>query len=325
MSILIALVLALALVPAASWLGAAVGLLDRPGRPLKIHARPVSVLGGAAVVIAAILGTWLAGDRIGAGLLAAVALLMVAGIIDDIRPLAPALQLGLQIGAGLLLVAGGARLGWRRPLDGVGVVACVVVCVNGLNMIDGQDGLAAGLAAIAAAGLAVISGSSGVLLGLAGALLAFLWWNRPPARIFLGNSGPGAIGVILVAAFAGLSAAHGLRGASGGCACLGVFAFEVGFTVARRLSSGRLTKGDRLHSYDLLAMQLGRRGKVTVIFWAIGLVAAGLGVLVANVPLQVGIPIVALSAALAAIAARRLWAQHAAAEARVSKLTVTAQ
>jgi UDP-GlcNAc:undecaprenyl-phosphate GlcNAc-1-phosphate transferase len=225
----------------------------------------------------------------------------------------------------LLLVAGGARLRWLGPLGGIGVVACVVVCVNGLNMIDGQDGLAAGLAAISAAGLAVIGGSSGALLALAGALIGFLCRNRPPARIFLGNSGPGAIGVILVAALAGLSAAHGLRGALGGFACLGVFVFELAFTVARRLSSGRLTKGDRHHSYDLIAMQLGSRGRVTVIFWAIGFVIAGLGVLIANVPVQAGIPIVALIAALAGIAGRRLWAQHAAAETRVSKLTVTAQ
>jgi UDP-GlcNAc:undecaprenyl-phosphate GlcNAc-1-phosphate transferase len=308
-SLLIALGLGLMLTPAAIRLGVAVGLLDRPVSPLKIHDSPVPALGGVAVMIAAVLGASLAGARIGTGLLGAIALLTVAGLVDDIRPLTPAVQLALQIGAGLLLVAGGSRLGWLQPLDGIAVVACVLVCVNGLNMIDGQDGLAAGVAAIAAGGLAVAGGSPGVLAALAGALIAFLVWNRPPARIFLGNSGPGPVAVILVAALGGLSEAHGLRGALAGAACLGVPLLEVGFTVARRLGSGRLTDGDRSHSYDLLALALGSRARATVSFWVIAAVMAGIGALVANVRVQAGIPIVASSAVVAGLAVWRLWAR----------------
>ncbi len=310
MSFLIALGLALVLTPMAGRLGTAVGLVDRPGSALKIHQRPVPLLGGLAVTVAAILGAWLAGFHEDAGLLSAVGLLVAVGLIDDARPLAPYVQLAAQLAAGLLLVVGGARVHPLGELSAVAVVILVMVFANAVNMIDGQDGLAGGLAAIAAAGLAVLGGNEGLMLALSGALIAFLFWNRPPARIFLGNSGPSAIAVLLVAGLASASDNHRWPGLLAAALCLAMFAFELGFTVARRLAAGRLTEGDRLHSYDLLALELRSRTRVTLIFWAVGGVAAALGLLVLHLPVQVGGCVVALSVAVAAMSGLRLWRRH---------------
>ena len=314
MPFLIALGLALILTPLAVGAGMRTGLVDRPGGALKIHARPVSVLGGLAVVAAALLGATITGHAPGWGLLVAVLLLACLGLLDDVRGAGLLLILMAQLGAGVLLAADGARLEPLGPLAAAGVVLLVPACANGVNIIDGQDALAGGLAAIAALGLVAIAGGLGappiaVALALAGALVGFLAWNRPPARIFLGNSGPPAIGVVLAAAAASASASDGWPGLLGAALCLGVFAFEVCSTLVRRVGS-KLATGDRLHSYDLLAARMGR-GQVTLVFWACGAALAGAGVAVGTVPPAVGALAIALAAAAAVLVGRGLWAGRA--------------
>ncbi len=153
------------------------------------------------------------------------------------------------------------------------LVLATVACCNAVNMVDGQDGLAAGLGAIAALGLAAVLAAgafaTALPLALAGALAGFLVWNRPPARIFLGDGGAYAVGVLLAASAAQATSAgwHGLLAAG---ACLGVFAYELVATIARRLASSAPTvRGDRDHSYDRLAERAGLADDPrTVIMWA---------------------------------------------------------
>jgi UDP-N-acetylmuramyl pentapeptide phosphotransferase/UDP-N-acetylglucosamine-1-phosphate transferase len=148
-----------------------------------------------------------------------------------------------------------------------------------------------------------------VAVGLAatGSLLGFLPWNWPRARLFLGNGGAYAVGVVLAFLAARLVALDGWRGLLAAGACLGVFAFEVVFTVARRvLSGGAVTAGDRLHSYDLLSRS-GGRIRSTLSFWLLGLLAAGIGVVVGAVPLPVGALLTAVAAAGGTVWGLRLW------------------
>jgi UDP-N-acetylmuramyl pentapeptide phosphotransferase/UDP-N-acetylglucosamine-1-phosphate transferase len=109
MPALTAFVLAGALAPLAARAGIAWGLVDRPGGSLKIHRRPISVLGGV-VVVAAVVGA-LAVD--GAGLAHAVVAALVfalgLGLIDDVRSLSPRTQLAAQTAIGAVL-AGGVTL-----------------------------------------------------------------------------------------------------------------------------------------------------------------------------------------------------------------------
>ena len=316
MEIAIAFLLCLPLVPLARGVGSALGMTDRPSETeLKIHPRPISFLGGAAVVVATVATPLVLGKGIPPALLAAVAVSFAIGLVDDVRPLPPAARVALLSGSGALVAI------WIRPevlgaAVGIGVVALVLASANAVNLLDGQDGLVGGLGAIAAAGLAELlldsGGSRGAALALSlcGALLAFLAWNRPPASISLGNGGAYAVGTALAIAAADLALRGGWTGLLAAGACLGVLAFELIFTVARRLASRNgVASGDRLHSYDLVASRWGRV-KSMILFWTLGAAAAGLGVLVQATPSPVGTVIVGCASAAATAWGVRLWLER---------------
>ncbi|HEV2928279.1 MAG TPA: hypothetical protein VGW74_06275, partial [Propionibacteriaceae bacterium] len=178
----------------------------------------------------------------------------------------------------------GLRIEALGALGAAGVILLVLLVANAVNVVDGQDGLAGGLALIGAAGLVGLEGGNAggaswsVGLALAGGLVAFLLWNRPPARIFLGNGGAYAVGTLLSVPAA--TAARGWIGLAAGILCLGVFAFELVFTVVRRVRArSPVTAGDRGHSYDLAATSLGGRNRSTLLFLGIGILSAGAALL----------------------------------------------
>jgi UDP-GlcNAc:undecaprenyl-phosphate/decaprenyl-phosphate GlcNAc-1-phosphate transferase len=289
MPFLVALGVGLVAVPAARWVGLRTGLVDRPDHPLRIHDRPVPLLGGVAVVAAALAGGALSRAALSPWVAGAAVLSLLVGLADDVRPLPVWLRLVGQAAAGGLLVLGGLRLGAVGPLDAVAVPVLVVLLANSVNLVDGQDGLAGGVALIAAAGLVGLAGwteqgpGGALALALGGAVAAFLAWNLPPARIFLGNGGAYAVGTLL-AVPAG-AASRDWPGLVAATLCLGVFAFELVFTVVRR-SRARVpvTAGDRGHSYDAVAEALGGRTRSTVVFWLLGVAGAG-GALVLDLAL----------------------------------------
>ncbi len=285
MPFVVALVGALLLTPLAGRLGSVLGLVDRPANDLKIHNDPVPVLGGAAVVVATI-GTALAiGPRFAAAVPLAVLLALVAGLIDDLRPTPPWARLLALTGAGLLLVVGGQGLAPYGALGGFGAVLLALACSNAVNLVDGQDGLAGGLGVLAALGLAGLCARNGdaagttLALALAGALSGFLVYNVPPARIYLGNGGAYAVGILLAALAASVARHGGWAGIIASGLCLGVYAFELVYTVLRRAHLRQpMAAGDRSHSYDRLARRIGRN-RATLVFWGLGAIAAGLGLL----------------------------------------------
>ncbi len=135
-------------------------------------------------------------------------------------------------------------------------MAATVVLINGFNLLDGLDMLAAGVGAAAAVGFAVITHGPARLMAasLTAALVAFLWYNRPPARIYLGDGGSYLLGasmtVLLTYAWGvGVAASTGVVA----LALLAVPVAEVACAIVRRVRSGRpLLTGDRSHPYDLL-------------------------------------------------------------------------
>ncbi len=162
--------------------------------------------------------THAAGLRLRAGdlwaLLAAASAAMLLGLIDDFRGLDWRLRLAVQTALAALLVFG---KGWQLTLfldaplaTGLLSVVWIVGLVNSFNMLDNMDGLSAGVATIAAvmlAGVLLLAPNpithgpqlfvAGFLLVLAGALAGFLWHNRPPARLFMGDAGSYFVGFCL--------------------------------------------------------------------------------------------------------------------------------
>ncbi|MCB9515337.1 MAG: undecaprenyl/decaprenyl-phosphate alpha-N-acetylglucosaminyl 1-phosphate transferase [Candidatus Latescibacteria bacterium] len=180
--------------------------LDAPGER-KLQSRPIPVLGGAAIVLGLLAGltlTWPDAER---GLLlrwlAGSLWLLVVGMLDDRRGLGPRRRLLGQLLAALLLLP--ELRGWLDP-GGLAValgLVWVLGLVNAMNFLDNMDGAAGTLALTGAVALALSFGVAGVpalaapLWPLAGALAGFLWWNRPSARLYMGDAGATVLGYTL--------------------------------------------------------------------------------------------------------------------------------
>ncbi len=257
MAFVVAFVIAAIATPLAIRAALALGVLDRPG-PLKVHAQPVPYLGGAALFVAVgvvLLPThpsWLIPPALACGL----------GIADDRFDVPPIVRLAVEIVIGAVagvVVPAPGRVG--------GLVTAVVVVglMNAVNLIDGLDGLASGVAAASALALAIVDpGLRALALPVAGALIAFLLYNRPPARIYLGDGGAYFLGAVL-----GMLIALSLHGGTAHWFAAPLFvavpAGDTAIAIMRRLRARRpVMSGDRSHVYD----QLVDRG------WARGWVAA---------------------------------------------------
>lgn len=246
MALILAFAVAVVTAPLVGRLARRVGLVDRPG-PLKVHRRPVPYLGGLAVLAALLGPVAVSRPVVLVPLVAAAAL----GLADDRAGLPARLRLALElaIGGAVAVAVGGGSPG--RGLLAVGATAALV---NAVNLLDGLDGLAGGTAAVAALGFAAVLGGDGVTLALAlaGGLGGFLVWNRPPARIYLGDSGSYLVGtalaVLLVDAWG-----EGTPTAVAALLLVGVPVADTTVAIVRRLRAGRpLLVGDRGHVYDQL-------------------------------------------------------------------------
>lgn len=216
--------LALFLTPLIGRGSTVLGLVDAPGGR-KVHAQPVPRLGGVAVVLAAALAVaivpvFLPGRQdseiwvVMRPFVVGVLLIFFVGLIDDIRGLGPAPKLLVEILAAAVMMASGLLiervtilgntwlLGWLAyPVT----AAWLVGVTNAFNLIDGIDGLAPGIAALAGAACGAILIVRGhapeamLLAAFVGAMLGFLVYNFEPASIFLGDSGSLVAGFLLAA------------------------------------------------------------------------------------------------------------------------------
>lgn len=198
----------------------ALGLRDAPAAG-KIHTRPVPTAGGLAIVLAFLLSVWayhlgvapvLPVERL-LGLTVAGLIVTGLGLWDDTRGTTAWGKLAVEAAAAVVLYLAGFQvvqitnpfgdalaLGW---LAGPVTVLWLLVVTNAVNVIDGLDGLAAGVVAIGAITLGLIAWrfeeTAIVVLAslLAAATLGFLPLNSPPARIFLGDTGSLALGFLM--------------------------------------------------------------------------------------------------------------------------------
>lgn len=239
-------------------IGPRVGLVDRPDDPdLKAHDHPAIPLGGVGIFVGAHAALSVSG-AFDVGLFAATAVVLVLGVIDDLRDLPPALRLAVEVVAGgVLVVLARTPLAASSAVDLAVGVGLVVLVINAVNLFDGLDGLVGASATVAALTLAGLAGWRGADatfgLVLVGALGGFLVINWHPARVFLGDNGAYTVGVfltyaVLVASPEGLGTRMGIA-----LLALGVFAIDLAATVIRRKLANRpLFTGDRSHIYDQL-------------------------------------------------------------------------
>lgn len=275
------------------------GLMDHPGERRRIHREAVPRVGGLAI-FAGLLASRVVGPPLTAAAgygLAGAALLVLVGALDDRHPLGPRVRLLAQFGAGLLLTLGGGVVipsvgdllgtgplvlgAWAVPFTLVAVVGLI----NALNMIDGIDGLAAGVTVIAMGGLLVYlppGALSGVLLATLATLVPYLLCNLGPCprrwKVFLGDAGSMLLGYLIVW---GLIEASRAPGGLAPVTALWLVAIPLMDTLGvmgRRLFNGRHPFcPDRGHLHHRLARLFHSPRRALLVMLALALLLAGIG------------------------------------------------
>jgi UDP-GlcNAc:undecaprenyl-phosphate/decaprenyl-phosphate GlcNAc-1-phosphate transferase len=294
----IAFVVVVLLTPAVGGMARLLGAVDRPDSR-RVNRRPIPRLGGLAIflgiIVPALAFLDLSGESRGVLLGAAVA--TVVGAVDDFRGLNPTTKLAGQIAASAIPPAFGVWIDhFTFPFLGVvdlpawvGVplsMLFIVAVMNMVNFLDGLDGLAAGVCAIAGVTFAILALSLGktdpaILSAIvAAACVGFLRHNFFPARIFMGDSGALCLGFILAA----VSIQGLLKTASTVVLVLPLLVLAVpildtSFVVARRLKHNRpIYAADRSHLHHRF-LNIGfsqRRAAVTMWLWCASLAGAAL-------------------------------------------------
>jgi len=191
------------------------GLLDTPNER-SAHKQAKATLGGIAIVSGIVLaaaGIALYGGGFpGLSLLLGAGMLLLVGIVDDVRGMRASVKLLFQLLAAAVVVVSGesglvAGLTAMLPLPPAVATAAVVfllaAAVNAFNLMDGIDGLAGGLALTASLALGGLfwwlgaDGLSMLALSIAAACVGFLRFNAFPSRIFMGDAGSMPLGFLL--------------------------------------------------------------------------------------------------------------------------------
>lgn len=263
------------------------GAWDEPGER-KVHRRPMPRLGGLAVYagfIFAVLITQPLSLPV-LGILVGSTLIVFLGMWDDIKGLSPKVKLAGQVLVAVIVVIFfdikvefitnpfGDIIGlgiWAIPFT----IFWIIGITNALNLIDGLDGLAAGISAIASLTIAIVSWSQGevmvavLALLLMACVLGFLRYNFHPAQIFLGDGGSMFLGFNLsVLAILGLTKGATAISLFIPVVILGIPIFDTFLAIGRRfLSRQPIFKADQHHLHHrLLELGFSHRQTVLVIY-----------------------------------------------------------
>jgi UDP-GlcNAc:undecaprenyl-phosphate GlcNAc-1-phosphate transferase len=268
------------------------GIMDHPDKRLKKHRNPTPYLGGVAIFLAfagAVMVVKLvhAGTPRGVvGIMAGATIVFLVGLVDDVRPFKPWTKLGFQVLAAIVPICFGVHIKFiDNPWGYIPLtIFWIVGITNAFNLLDVMDGLSSGIAMIAAACFWAISASTGrmndaiMAASIAGACGGFLFYNRPSARIFMGDAGSLFLGFSLGAVAIGLGYSQKTElGVLAPLMILGVPIFETLFLMAIRWQAGKPV----MHgSPDHIALRLRKMGfstwQAVGMLWGAGLSLAAL-------------------------------------------------
>lgn len=294
---LLACFLSLVFTPLVIWVCGRMGWYDRLD-PRKIHTGKIPRLGGMAIFASFALA-------VGAGFILRVAnrsgqnwsggllplslagiTVLSAGLVDDFKPVRARYKFLIQLLAATLVVSAGfyfrylvvpfspyrIEFGWLGyPVS----VLWIVGITNAINMIDGLDGLSGGITMIAAAVYGMLYSGLGELVpgllafSLAGAIIGYLFYNLPPARIFLGDAGAYFIGFMLAVLPLLHKGEHSASfGIMGAITVLVVPVFDVFAAIWRRVRDKRsVMDPDRSHlHHKLMALGLSNRQILALVY-----------------------------------------------------------
>ena len=358
---LVSFLVALIITPVCRWVAYRTRIVDRPDDLLKPHVRAVAYLGGVAMFLgmaAGLVGYVIAmPDRdVHLGELAAqltgwqtwallhnpmwnviaIALsslvIMLVGLVDDIRCLTPRAKVLGQVMAAAILLAGGVgermsvvifdSMDWVVPeyvvvsVSGLMCFMMVIATCNAVNLIDGLDGLCGGVTGIITVGFLALatflamwcwpgrqdidSLRVGLCLAMVGAVLGFLPYNIPPASIFMGDAGSMLLGFFVAMMMALFCKEGNPRWFLSACAVFTLPMLDTSLAVVRRLLAGKsIFAGNRSHLYDQLVDRGMTVKQVVVLFYALAATVAALGFALALIRVRYAIGIYLLVIAVA--------------------------
>ncbi|RVU54683.1 glycosyltransferase family 4 protein [Anaerosphaera multitolerans] len=286
----VAFIISLVLTPIAIKLAPKLGFMDIPKDKRRVHKKAMPLAGGVAMYLATIISIlyFLEVDRKIVGLLLGATIIVISGLIDDRKGLSPKMKIVFQLLAGISLIAGGVRISFFTNPFSFGntiiylaflsipvTLFWIVGITNTVNLIDGLDGLAAGVSMICAISLMTIAykfgyGDIAVIAAiLAGACFGFLPFNFNPAKIFMGDTGALFLGFVL----SYISVEGVMKSAAAltifvPVLILGVPVFDTAFAMVRRKLSGKsMVQADKGHLHHrLLDLGLSQRQTVLVLY-----------------------------------------------------------
>lgn len=315
-------------VPLSRRIAVALGAIDQPGYR-RVNRGPVPRCGGIALYLglcaaflAAYIGLvffdWQLNDLYTLsginyiGLFLGISAMFAVGLVDDVTQLPPKLKFLGQVVSACIVAASGVSIGMVHTmfaqaggyvslgwLDFPLTVAYLVVFVNITNLIDGLDGLAAGIVAIACSSLLFLVWQRGsvtmalVCLAVIGVCLAFLRYNFFPASVFMGDCGSHLLGLMVgVISVSGVVRAQGFVVMLVPLVIAGVPVLDTMSAVVRRLRNHeRIDHADFGHIHHRL-MRAGLSQKRSVaLLWLCSACLAVAGCLIGSFsgPVQIGI------------------------------------
>lgn len=284
----IAAIISFAISPMVKKIARITGAIDIPKSNRKIHKKPIPLLGGLSIYIAVTVTTLIKDgglNKAEIGILAGATIIVAGGVLDDIFDLRPLKKLVFQIAATLCLILFSVKIqiltnpfsfndtnfsiGWLSiPLTFIWVIGIT----NALNLIDGLDGLAAGISFISALTMFIIAllnhrYDAMILSGiLCGSIAGFLPYNFNPASIFMGDTGSQLLGFLLAA----ISIEGAIKSAAAFAIVvpvltLGLPIYDTLFAIIRRKINGKpIMEGDKGHLHHRL-LDYGFSHRQTVI------------------------------------------------------------
>lgn len=285
----LALAVSFAVTPAVKMLAIKIKAVDVPKDNRRMHKVPIPRAGGLAIFFGFLISLLLFGDMSGQmkSILLGALLLAALGLVDDVLALKPGIKFAGQIVAALIPVLNGVVVrGFTNPFSHTGflnlgffaipvTVIWIVGITNAVNFIDGLDGLACGVSAIATVtmfAIAVLYSENQIALmmaALAGACIGFLPYNMNPAKIFMGDTGSMFLGYILaVTSVQGLFKFYAVISFAVPFIVLGLPIFDTAFAIVRRVAKGQSPlQADRGHVHHrLIDLGFDQKQSVAILY-----------------------------------------------------------
>ncbi len=301
LSFVCAFLLAFLSTPFVKKLAKKIGAIDIPKDKRRMHTDSVPLIGGLAIFLGFLVSTVIFAEidiKIIAILSGALIMVML-GVFDDKYALGAKFKLMIQIIAAAIpviagvrieriilpfLKSGGIEFGWLAyPIT----ILWIVALTNAVNLIDGLDGLAAGVSAIASFSMFLIALMQGnyviavMSAALVGACCGFLPYNFSPASIFMGDTGSTFLGFVMASlSVLGLFKIHAIISFAVPFIAFGIPIFDTSFAIFRRIKEHRpIMSPDRGHLHHRLVDMGFSHKQAVLIIYAICIVLGAVAVL----------------------------------------------